>query len=429
VTLSLMNLTVEVITEKYFSANLKVFQIMPKAWWLEPCKLDPFVITGDDKLAIRTSKVKASLNTYVCTQIGFVISTKDGCSNRVGVFTEDHIRIDRSGNKTKLVFIDVIKCRLLTTASRLHADNRASIFGKGRMLTKVIAWINPEIRCYVLKLHMNLFLRTYRGNFSSLRIPWFLPPICGGLGLEPVSIPEWGYKYINAIFEILEIKDFRERASLLWEFRHLSGSARHGVEPTKKAWYTAITALNMLEYSPAESEFNPEERNLVYTQDQIIRHMVSKGVKFSEYTDEYDFDSICNYAWENNFCQVNRLIEEFERVDTFQQMLEKPVKIQVKTIKQWIRRSSRFWRKWNLDSTRPLDGRFTDLDKLNGLVTFSVAGFCNRNISDDVLAHGPSLRIDVRRIKPQLRFFKTANVLARNLAGRPPRLPQLDEPI
>jgi len=393
-TLTIMNLLSEVISEYYYTLNKPLFSGLSQTDWLRDIPIGIFIIAGDDKLALRYSKHRANLSREASIGLGFVMSTKDGDSDRLMIFCEDHILLKREGVNKRMVYIDVIKGRLLTNVNRPHADNRASIFGKGRMLSNSLDYLDESLRRYVLTCHMNLFIRTHHRGFLNQQLPWFLPPNCGGMGLEPIDIPVWGYKYINYIFEILSNTDWKMRTSLIWQFRRLSDRLHHGVSPTNLAWEKATTALNTLEFSNVG--FDPENPGLIFSPEDIANHMSACSVPFTELSPRsYTWDDIKTYAWAHNCVPLDEIIDQFERIDCFQQMLDNPAKIARRTVTNWSRRSSKFWKKLNmtLRHDEVLHQDFKSLKDLETRVSRHTVGFCSINIKDLMCKAGPSLRV------------------------------------
>jgi hypothetical protein len=390
-TLTLMNLLTEVISQKYFDAGKEVFSGLSKEEWMAESHMDPFVIAGDDKLALRFSKARATISREASVGLGFVMSDKDGDSNELLIFCEDHILIDRQ-EQTKLVFVDVLKGRLLTNVHRGHADNRASIFGKGRMISLQCAWINETVKKYVLSLHFNLFVRTYGVEFINAEVPWFFPPSLGGLGLEPVTIPKWGYRYINYIIEVLNIKDWRVRMTLLWELASLSSAVHRGVLPRKISLERASEALAHIKPSFLD-EFDKNRNDLIFQDEEFIKTMKKEGIVPTPLNNEITHEDVVIYAEQNGFTEVNSLLDQFERIDTFQQMLEAPTKPVRRTAKMWQRKSSRFWKKKHLTRDVELDSRFKSLADLEHKVTHHFHGFCSKALQDELLKNGPSMLV------------------------------------
>jgi hypothetical protein len=398
ITLTFMNLLSEVISQKYFDYGKPLFTGLSRAEWESHFVMDPFVIVGDDKLALRQSELRAKYSRDASTGIGFVLSPKDGDSPSVLIFCEDHILLIREDKGKRIVYIDVIKGRLLTNSNRSHSDNRASIFGKGRMLSNQLAYLDEGLRLYILTIHLKIFLRAWGPTFLNQQIPWFLPPNCGGLGLEVVHIPRWGYRYINYIMSVLDIPDWRIRFSILWDLRQLSSRPKHGVVPTHLPLVKAVQALDQIKLS--DIPFDSNRVDLAYTQEQIVADMTAKGHPFSNLSPSaYTQDDIINYAWNLGFIPINELIDQFDRIDTFQQMLENPKKTDYRTVTRWVRQSSKFWKKKGLviGLDEELDPRFPGVNTLEKWVNHHFDAYCSISLSNDIVEFGPHLKIPARR--------------------------------
>jgi len=238
---------------------------------------------------------------------------------------------------------------------------------------------------------MNLFVRVHGKKFTDQTIPWFLPPNCGGMGLEPPEIPVWGYKYINYILEVLKIEDWRVRTALLWKLKRCSDRLHHGVSPTGNSLIRAIRSLDTIEFSTVP--FDKSRKDLIFSVENIVNHMLAQGIPNAELTTSYTWDDIKTYAYENNFVPVNDIVELFDRIDCFQQMLVNPEKIARRTIVSWSRKSSKFWKKTGstlrFDAT--LDVTYTGLKDLERRVNEHVAGFASIDLAEDLNLYGPSL--------------------------------------
>jgi len=239
------------------------------------------------------------------------------------------------------------------------------------------------------------------------------------MGLEPVVIPVWGYKYINYVLEILSIEDWRMRTSLIWKFRRLSDRLHHGVTPSNIAWEKATTALDSLEYSNVG--FDPDQTGLIFSVEDIAAKMSAEKVPFTALTpSEYSWDDIKTYAWAHNCVPVDEIIDQFERIDCFQQMLENPAKIARRTTVSWTRKSSKFWKKlgFTLREDSNLNSSFKGLKDLETRVSRHTPGFCSIDLSNEILKTGPSLRVRPQRASME-RFAQKVSALGSLFAKRP----------
>jgi len=370
--------------------------------WKDPGfgSLDHFVVVGDDKIAIRNSKERASLSRQVSISLGFVMSQKDGDSSKLILLCEDHILI--VGDETKnLVYVDTIKGRLLTKVNRAHADNRASIFGKGRMLSTQLDYLEGSLRKHVLACHMNLFVREHGRKFLQIRVPWFLPPNAGGLGLEPNEIPEWGFKYINYILSVLDIPDFSIKCKVLWDLRALAQRHQHGVEASKKAREFAVEAIKTLRPFAEGDTF--ETKDVIFTSKMIFADMEKKGVTKAPWEQFYSFDALIVHAESLGLCQLTKLVERFERVDAFQQMLEKPIKTNRKSVYAWVKKADRVFSRLKL-AEEPLDPRYKSLKDLEVKIDRHADGFVSAELISELLRFGPSLRVSLGESPRERKF-------------------------
>jgi hypothetical protein len=207
--------------------------------------------------------------------------------------------------------------------------------------------------------------------------------------------PTWGNKYINYIFAVMDIQDWRLRLAAIWEFRNLSGRVSKGTQPSKAAWESATAALHLLNTSTIT--FDPERVDLVFNVDQIKQQMFDSG-HIPAIDAPVAFEDIVIYMDTYDYTPVNEIIELFERIDEFQQLLSSPRTTSVRTIKSWIRKSGRFWSRKNiLDG--PLDNRFKSLVDLEGRIKLCTTGFCSRSLTEQCELLGPSLILPYRRAR------------------------------
>jgi hypothetical protein len=409
-TLTVMNLLVEYISHTYWKVGRPLWSGLPDS--ANFSDMDHFVVVGDDKIALRQSRERASLSRQASIGLGFVMSQKDGDSSRLILLCEDHILIGKDRDKKVLIYIDTIKGRLLTNVNRGHADNRASIFGKGRMLTNQLDYLEGSFRQHVMTCYMDLFVRSYGRNFLQIQVPWFLPPNCGGIGLEPVRIPEWGYKYINYIMSILDIEDRSARFAIIWRLRRISQRLQHGAEPTHIAAEKAAESLRGLRMATNETPF--DSKGFIFTTKMIFSKMEEDGVIKAPWESFYSFDSITSYAHSKGLCQITKVIEQFERIDTFQQMLEKPVKINRKTLFKWVRRAGRFFDKLRLVD-EPLRPDFKSIKDLETRIDRAEDGFVSSETISDILEFGPSLRVHLGEKPKTIAFVNRMELLSQKL--------------
>jgi len=359
---------------------------------------NPCAITGDDVAAIRFHLERSRLHRQVARDSGMILSSgKDGDSTRVLIFCEDHILINckdsQNGERKRLQFVDVIKSRLLTTMSRNHADGRAAIFGKGRMLGQQLAWYsNPMIRLISLEIFFEIFEKKYLNVFRAWMLPYFLPPNCGGLGIPISKIPSWGYKYINYIMSIQS--DWKEFVSFIWRCRHLTSRNSWGWDDHPRAINLAITELAGLKRSLEPIE--PKNTTRIYSLDQVASILREDGfvIPLDPYTQGPDFEQVKVFAVSHGYIELDQLVDQYERVLAFQEALSNKITRCDKTLVLWSRRSARFWGK-----IRPKDSneRPVDMGKLEKQATEALSGFIYRERMAEVIKYGPTLNLRIEQ--------------------------------
>nr|WAK75316.1 MAG: putative RNA-dependent RNA polymerase [Narnaviridae sp.] len=343
-TLTLVNLLIEEVTSYYFDKKIDL--------WSPPIGDmlvgDPVCICGDDVAALRTDIRKIFLFKEVVSSIGMKLSWKDGISKRLIIFCEDHVLIKGHGKTLKMVYIDVIKSRLLTTMTREHSDNRSSILGKGRMLGNQLDYFedkNLKIAC--LSYFMTLFDRHY--GYSIIRdtrctLPLYLPPSCGGLGIPIVesTMPLFMHKYIGHVLHLLKVRDDLDRYVKLKTLSSLNNRVKHGISEMD---------INILASEVSKYRRNADNSisvKSIYDDDFVINYLQevsSVEIPPDPYTKKYDFSSLKNEASRAGFVPFSELYDEVERVLNFQNFLRKPSEKTRRSYNQWVKDSKKFWNK------------------------------------------------------------------------------------
>nr|QIR30307.1 RNA-dependent RNA polymerase [Plasmopara viticola lesion associated narnavirus 28] len=408
-TLMLMNVLVEYIGFVYYETKAPLWSPLPESYGF--ANMDHFVVVGDDKIAIRTSKEMAEISRKVSIGLGFVMSDKDGDSRRLILLCEDHVLITKDDTKNVLVYVDAIKGRLLTNVSRGHADNRASIFGKGRMLANQLAYMDEGPKLHVLTCYANLFVRKYGKKFLQAQVPWFLPPNCGGIGLDIGTIPKWGNKYINYVLSILDIEDRALRYKALWDLRALSVRHAHGAEPSKDARDMAAKCLQTLREDLNDPFDTP---GVIFSTKRIYSEMEKQGYIMAPWESYYSFDSIENFAGSLGLRPITKVIDQFERIDTFQKMLEGPIKVKRKSLHSWVKRADRVFSKLNLRDEE-MSPRYKSINDLEKLVERSDEGWINASLISDFLKYGPALKLDLFERRASLNLRQRMEQLSQRL--------------
>jgi len=359
---------------------------------------NPCAITGDDVAALRFDLKRSVLHRGVARDIGMVFSIgKDGDSVRVMIFCEDHILLnlkEKTPRVFRLQYVDVIKSRLLTTMSRDHADGRAAIFGKGRMLGQQLAWYpNPLVREIVLSIFHFIFEKKYTNVFKAWALPYFLPPVLGGLGIPVQEIPPWGFRYINYIVD--QLKDWKKAIAFVWQCRHLTGRNRWGWDDHPKAVKLALSDLKDLKR--LDNIDDVENHRQIYSLDQVFTILKNKGciIPKDPYTGDIDFEQVKVFAHNNGYIELDGLVDQYERVLTFQDALDGKSVVCDKTLVLWSRRSSRMWSK-----IRPKNNSnpHIEVGKLEKQAFEALNGFIFREFSTPVLKYGPSLNLRIEEL-------------------------------
>jgi hypothetical protein len=400
-TLTLENLLVEEITNQYYSIGRPLWTHVD----MGQIKSDPSCICGDDVAALRSNVKIILLFREVVKAFCWALSWKDLTSKRCLIFCEDHCLVQGDKNNRKVIYIDVIKSRLLTTMTREHSENRSSILGKGRMLSNQLDYFeNKFLKIAVLGYFARIFNRAYNYNvIGKCKFPLYLPPSCGGLGLPIVEsvMPEYMYPYIGYVYSLLGISDFKDRFLKLTELGALNTRAKHGIISTDR--------VNFLAFSLAKMHYSSENKvmaNAIYDDDFVMTLLEEEGIEVQSdpYTKKYDFSAFRNAAAFIGFVPFSSLPEEIERVLNFSTFFSDEVTRQQRTYNQWVRDSRKFW---NGRITRKNKAalfsfgreKFTSIVDMERAVLRSFSGWIyvgEDRYNLNLINTGPSLKIDFR---------------------------------
>jgi len=394
-TLTAINLLIEDISSYYFSTDIPLYD-EPS---LEFTGREPCAITGDDLTAVRTCEARVHLFNKVATDAGMVLSKgKDYMSSRILVFCEDHIIMVKSENRTIYTYVDVVKSRLLTTMARQHSDNRSSILGKGRMLDNQLAYLpSPRARNGYIVMYQRIFDRAFNHAPFRDKLPVFLPPNCGGLGIPTTKMFTWLNPYIWAIKRMLDTTDLAEKYENISRLRSLNARHKHGIENRSIAATAAKGEIASFQIDQSDDIEIIYDR-VVYTEravSRIVEKTTGRVSTVDPYSGQYDYTGLNNEAALLGFTRFGDVLEEIERVVNFNEFLAGPQERTQRTFGRWVKAQRKFWGS-RLDLSERSDPGVT-LGDLEKQVNRAFPGFVYFTTdSESLLKAGPSLRVDFR---------------------------------
>jgi len=404
-TLTLYNLVVDEMTNYYSTLNVNLYS---------PVTVDLRVhtvtaITGDDVVSLRTEKAVRTFRRIVIDS-GMVLSPgKDGDSKRLMIFCEDHVLINYEHLYMKFTYIDVIKCRLLTTMGRLHADHRVAILSKGRMLQNQLNYFDSDrLKRITTVVYNNILDRHYSGQISSLRLPIHLPPSCGGIGLPILwsDLPDWEVVYVKYVVWLTSQPRTVENLIAFLKMRDLNQRVKYGIKvgPVPHLFLKSLT--DFVDAGVYSGLPDVLWKNRIYSEDYVrnlIEDITRDKVPVSPYTGKISYDALCNQAHIFGFVDMWSAFDLIERFLVFQQLLEEVQKPEVRTLNQWIRRSTRFWKK----ALKSADISSTDVSMIKNDQDLDwrcrtyMKGFVLRDGVFDLLGRsGPTLQFSITNRKP-----------------------------
>jgi hypothetical protein len=154
----------------------------------------------------------------------------------------------------------------------------------------------------VLTLFRSIFDREYNYALGRITLPWFLPPVAGGLGfpIPEVDVPKWGRKYINHVYSIIDMTDPLARYIELSRLRALNTRNKHGISLPEQA--LRILPNEVKDYKFIVPEFLSSETIDIAYEYQIYSDLnfsieeETISLQFSQYTGtRVDFRPVRSY--------------------------------------------------------------------------------------------------------------------------------------
>jgi len=384
---------------------------------------DPVGVCGDDLIALRRSLERSLIFKEIALRYGFRLSWKDAISQRIGIFCEDHMILDNNG---KLLYIDVVKSRLLTPMARQHSDNRSSILGKGRMLRNQLDYFeNKALKKAIMFVYHSVFNRIYSYQLDGCALPLWLPPSCGGLGfpMEEGSLPDHAWKYIKYVLDLIKL-DPIERYVQLSSLRVLNSPSKKGIstwESSRLILDKVFKEYKILSYEKGTIDEQVIKDKVIYPDDFIVDLLELADITVP--TDPYDqtrfdWDSLQNEVSLLGFIKADQFLNEIERFVNFQTFLEKEEERKQRSLASWMRSSSKFWRSvgvsvnFNTQSiTRSECPSFTTFAKLEKSVLYALNGWIYVGHEQlNLFNCTPSLKVDFRTLRKSRQGRLTGNV-------------------
>jgi hypothetical protein len=354
-TLNVSNIIIDEISDYIYShpgdKDLHLFRNVP-----EP-RPEPAAICGDDFASLRTDLRRIREFKDFATRFGMVFSWKDQVSKRLLIFCEEHILITQD---RKASYVDVIKSRLLTPMTRLHGNHQSAILGKGRALSNQVRYLeNKALESCTITIYLSIFDRYYGYILSEIGLPIYLPPNCGGLGV-PIAesdIPDFLWKYIKHIFDVLSDKNQVSRWVRLAELSALTLPNKKGIQTwdhTLQILEKVYKDYTVFEYKDKVQLSDPLKGDTLYP-DQFVVDLIEivTGAKIPINVfdpSEFEWDALNNEARQLGFVQASSIPDEVERVCNFQTFLRKPETASMRSLHSWSVRSKKYW---NMSGIKP----------------------------------------------------------------------------
>jgi hypothetical protein len=374
-------------------------------------------IVGDDLYMGAPYGVR-DIQQLIVADSGMISSKgKDFSSKNMMVLCEDHsyyckadtfVSKNRDGSllfsnldKDKIIYLDVVKIRLLTRMNRIHSDNRASILGKGAMLSVQLDWNpNPLVRDISRSIYMTNFDRTINASLWAYKYPIELPPVAGGMSL-PIRDWETTKRMFDPYLRYLSMIISWETTGFISEFVEIVNINRR----LERGVYIPVHRENYLDLlkglkGPMSYNGDPEG---IFTRDSIIKFLMKKSeIPKSPYSGQYIDSVVRDRALaELRLVPLRRLLRNVDRILAFNELLSNPTREPAKySIFKYQKNLVKFWRRvkrrikdFDLPETHGFRSALDIALKLN----YKLNVYVPIERDDLIFDRGPSLMVDWNR--------------------------------
>jgi hypothetical protein len=266
-----------------------------------------------------------------------------------------------------------------------------------------------------MTVYREVFSRVYKDQLGQeyLAQPIWLPPAAGGLGFPILEseIPDYGWKYIRHIYDVLEISDPLDRAIAIYGLKTLNNPSKKGISTWEKSLevFQKVTKSDSTSYVFLQYEGDLTncqiDCNTIYD-DRFVKDLLSfvgVNVPMDPYDpSKYDFDSLKNEASLINFIKVDDLLGEIERVNNFHEFLTKKKVREQRTLEKFLKDSRRYWNKHGITVNHRNGGvvkgdcpKFKSWVKLEKDLLFNLNGWIYMgDTTHSVFTSLPTLKVD-----------------------------------
>jgi predicted CoA-binding protein len=305
------------------------------------------------------------------------------------------------------------------------------------MLGNQLAYFDDmSLKIFVMEIFDRIFDRSHAYEIHDMKLPFFLPPSCGGLGYPVATelFPRWVFPMIGYILECVEEPSISKRAFLVQEIKSLNKRLKHGMDYTKRVLRALSTnaEIEWMEFHDGQEVPTAITPMTIYS-ERVVRQMlesVDRVIPVDPYTGNFDRDHLHNEAVQCGFRRYTDYLEQIERTINFDGVFREENVRQQRTFEQWVRKSKTFWMRtvWSkpveIQAAYTRKGRegFTSLSNLEQLVDRCFDGYCYPSSWISIPESGPSLTLPFRELrqKPQTKFFGPGKKLPLKGAIAPP---------
>jgi len=379
----------------------------------------PSLILGDDYLSLLVKEEDSLHLDALYQSLGLVLSKKHGVSPIYGIFAETMCL----RNKSKVVFLDCLKLRLLNSIpATWQSEHRAAVLGKASQLCKNLDWLPIKtLKVVVPVLFLDLFHREYKHQmtFMDRFLPLDLPVHLGGLDF-PGS-----YKTSKKVLFWVDTFLRSERSPLekytfLSSLARLNSAHRKGfsidtdriLQSLQKLFVTKMGKLvkKIVPLTICLDGLPKELKPEYFYNDNQVQYYLQENFKISlpypEPSFLLDMDNRDRLLQKYRIFSINRIVDWIERKLTFNAALMTGISPQEKTLIRYVNMSKKKWKLFNREFGPPPDDYSPDRTAIDKMVrTFNTLYVYNVHQIDFRL-NGPSMVIIHDDLKTRNRSSK-----------------------
>jgi hypothetical protein len=273
---------------------------------------------------------------------------KDLGSPTLGILCEDHFFYDK--DQHKLIFLDVVKTRLLTRMTRLHSDGRSAILGKASMLMTQLSWDPSRVLQVTARVsYLASFSRELELKCFIEDLPMELPNNLGGISLPRLDFDTFE-KYHK--FKLLYLEWVISQPFAIF-LRHYLPLSRINVRYPKGSSALSDEEFLINLFSGFKSgsidDFKSHTGQRMYDRNIVIKLLEQEGIPIpvSPYSGQPINSIVVREARAVlDLIPISKFIELTDRVKVFADLFQHPDDVPKKlSFASYQRKAHKVWRK------------------------------------------------------------------------------------